>query len=198
MKEFTIAIDNREKQPLPIGEGDLNTNHTMWLGGRRQTVRITTISRKLKTGDYQLLPERGGAPAACIERKKSLNELAGNYTSKRAAFIRELARLRSEFEFPAILVEGSPLSLEKSFTSYDGQRIPGYEVRDRLLQSCQDYNIQLFLLDRNTAAARRATARWMISYLILAQTACKRRPSQTGTMSSDPVHLDIPPEGEPQ
>jgi len=77
-----IIIDTREQQP--------------WLF---VTKSANIISRKLDTGDYSI---DGWEDKFCIERKKSVSELAKNIVEDR--FERELERM-SEFLYPFILLE---------------------------------------------------------------------------------------------
>lgn len=59
------------------------------------------IDKKLDTGDYSIL---GLEDRLCIERKRSVSEIAGNITQKR--FVKEIERIKSYkykhfiFEFP--------------------------------------------------------------------------------------------------
>ncbi len=77
---FDIIIDTREKQP--------------WLFEAHKT-----ISRKLDTGDYSIC---GLEDQLCIERKKSVAELANNLTDQR--FKNELERM-SKYKFSFLILE---------------------------------------------------------------------------------------------
>ena len=81
---FNIIIDTREQQPWVFAKSDI-VDHT--------------IVRKLDTGDYTI---DGFEDLICIERKKSVAELASNIVEKR--FTDELIRM-SEFKYKFLLLE---------------------------------------------------------------------------------------------
>jgi hypothetical protein len=78
--DFTIIIDTREQQPWSF------EHHT-------------TASRKLDTGDYSI---EGLEDVVCIERKKSVSEVANNLTESR--FIDVVDRM-SKFKYAFLLLE---------------------------------------------------------------------------------------------
>lgn len=78
--DFTIIIDTREQQPWPFEH-------------------YTTASRKLDTGDYSI---EGLEDIVCIERKKSVSEVANNLTESR--FIDVVDRM-SKFKYAFLLLE---------------------------------------------------------------------------------------------
>jgi ERCC4-type nuclease len=78
--DFTIIIDTREQQPWTFEH-------------------YTTASRKLDTGDYSI---EGMEDTICIERKKSINEIANNITESR--FIDVIDRM-SKFKYAFMLLE---------------------------------------------------------------------------------------------
>jgi len=78
--DFTIIIDTREQQPWTFEH-------------------YTTASRKLDTGDYSI---EGMEDTICIERKKSINEIANNITESR--FIDVVDRM-SKFKYAFMLLE---------------------------------------------------------------------------------------------
>ena len=78
--DFTIIIDTREQQPWTFEH-------------------YTTASRKLDTGDYSI---EGMEDIVCIERKKSINEVANNITESR--FIDVVDRM-SKFKYAFMLLE---------------------------------------------------------------------------------------------
>lgn len=77
---FTIIIDTREQKPWDFPE------HTI-------------SSKKLDTGDYSI---EGLESILCIERKRSVSEIANNITESR--FKDVLSRM-SKYRFPFILLE---------------------------------------------------------------------------------------------
>ena len=78
--DFTIIIDTREQQPWSFEH-------------------YTTASRKLDTGDYSI---EGLEDIVCIERKKSVSEVANNLTESR--FIDVIDRM-SKFKYAFLLLE---------------------------------------------------------------------------------------------
>lgn len=84
-RSFTVLVDTREKQPWELSSGRV-------LG--REFI-------KLDTGDYTV---EGLEDKLCIDRKASVNELAGNVTQAR--FKRELERIK-EFPHAFIILEAS-------------------------------------------------------------------------------------------
>lgn len=84
-RSFTVLVDTREKQPWELSSSRV-------LG--REFI-------KLDTGDYTV---EGLEDKLCIDRKASVNELAGNITQAR--FKRELERIR-EFPHAFIILEAS-------------------------------------------------------------------------------------------
>lgn len=84
-RSFTVLVDTREKQPWELSSSRV-------LG--REFI-------KLDTGDYTV---EGLEDKLCIDRKASVNELAGNITQVR--FKKELERIR-EFPHAFIILEAS-------------------------------------------------------------------------------------------
>ena len=82
---FTILVDTKEKQPW------------VFLDSAVQDV----VFQHIETGDYTV---EGYEELLCIERKKSIAELAGNIHQDR--FTRELQRM-TEFPYRYIVVESS-------------------------------------------------------------------------------------------
>jgi hypothetical protein len=78
--DFTIIIDTREQQPWSFEH-------------------YTTASRKLDTGDYSI---EGLEDIVCIERKKSVSEVANNLTESR--FVDVVDRM-SRFKYAFLLLE---------------------------------------------------------------------------------------------
>jgi len=78
--DFTIIIDTREQQPWSFEH-------------------YTTASRKLDTGDYSI---EGLEDVVCIERKKSVSEVANNLTESR--FVDVVDRM-SRFKYAFLLLE---------------------------------------------------------------------------------------------
>lgn len=83
---FTIIVDTREQDPLPLAKLD----------------GIATVPGALQSGDYSI---PGFEESFAVERK-SLNDLVGSLTQDRDRFRRELHRLRG-FDVAYLLVEAS-------------------------------------------------------------------------------------------
>ncbi len=79
---MNIIIDTREQQPWQFTQANINI-----------------VSRKLDTGDYTI---EGFEDILCIERKKSVSELANNITKTR--FHNEIVRM-SKFRYPFLILE---------------------------------------------------------------------------------------------
>ena len=96
MDDFTIIIDTREQLPW---EFELHA----------------TAKKKLDTGDYSI---EGLENILCIERKRSVSEIANNITEKR--FVDVLERM-SKIQYPFMLFE---FDLEDIYTFPVGSDIP--------------------------------------------------------------------------
>jgi ERCC4-type nuclease len=94
--DFTIIIDTREQQPWSFEH-------------------YTTANRKLDTGDYSI---EGLEDVICIERKKSINEIANNITESR--FIDVVDRM-SKFKYAFMLLE---FNLEQVLNYPIGSNLP--------------------------------------------------------------------------
>ena len=81
---FEVIIDSREQQPWSFASSTIIDN---------------VIHKKLDTGDYSMA---GFEDVLCIERKKSVAELATNITDDR--FKRELERM-AQFKYKFLLLE---------------------------------------------------------------------------------------------
>ncbi len=103
---INIIVDTREKTP--------------WTFSRFQ--KIKTISRKLDTGDYSIV---GFEDTLCVERKRSVSELAQNVTQER--FDRVLERM-SEFPHSYLLFE---FTQEEVAKFPKGSKLP-WKVRRRI------------------------------------------------------------------
>jgi ERCC4-type nuclease len=93
---FTIIIDSREQQP--------------W-----EFAHQTTAVQKLDTGDYSI---EGLEDILCIERKKSVSEIANNITEKR---FKDVIDRMSKYKYPYMLLE---FDLDSILTYPVGSEIP--------------------------------------------------------------------------
>jgi hypothetical protein len=96
MDDFTVVIDTREQLPWEFG-------------------LHTTAKKKLDTGDYSI---EGLEHLLCIERKRSVSEVATNISEKR--FKNVLERM-SQIQYRFILLE---FDLEDIYTFPVGSDIP--------------------------------------------------------------------------
>lgn len=94
--DYTIIIDSREQKPWFFPE-------------------YSVATEKLDTGDYSV---KGLEDILCIERKRSISEIANNITEKR--FKDVLSRM-SKYRFPFILLE---FDLDDVFSFPIGSDIP--------------------------------------------------------------------------
>ncbi len=165
-RSLVILVDAREKRPLPIPE-----YLPVWDRGsppdspRTLTVRITVRHTTLITGDYAL---EGFERACLIERKGHLTELASNLMGPdRPRFLKALSRLRDSCEHPVLLLEGDPLTLANTLRSHNKRPPPPpFLIRDLLLSTLREYNVELMLVPTASLSARRAAGEWLVSKLI--------------------------------
>lgn len=94
--DFTIIVDTREQQPWKF---------------KYQA----TASRKLDTGDYSI---EGLENILCIERKKSVSEIANNITEKR---FKDVLNRMKEYKYPFMLFE---FDLEDIYNFPVGSNVP--------------------------------------------------------------------------
>lgn len=94
LKDMTIIVDTREKSNKHILEY-LKENH------------VPYIEEKLDSGDYSFVlpnyPELNMDKKILIERKGSLDEVAGNFTTGRKRFINEFERLHNDQKIHLVL-----------------------------------------------------------------------------------------------
>jgi ERCC4-type nuclease len=94
--DFKIIIDTREQQPWEF--------HS-----------VSTVSEKLDTGDYSV---SGLEDILCIERKKSVSEIANNITEKR---FKDVVNRMSSFKYAYLLCE---FDLQDIFQYPIGSNVP--------------------------------------------------------------------------
>lgn len=161
-KEWTIIQDTREKKPLkfPANLKVLDNNFPAHKQ-RMVTIRLHTIANKLEAGDYLL---QGYESNTIIERKGSLREIAKNCLNKkdRIRFIKSLKKLRKACDHPILMLEGTPLQMERPC-----KNVPHPEAAiDGLMRLIREYNTELILLPGTTYSHRRACANWVARLLI--------------------------------
>jgi len=161
-KEWTIIQDTRERKPLRFPTNlkvldDKKPPHKQ----RMVTVRLHTVEEKLEAGDYLL---RGYEGNTIIERKGSLREIAKNCLNEkdRVRFIKALVKLKDACKHPILMLEGTPLEMEKPCKNVPN---PACAI-DGLMRLLREYKIELILLPGKTYSHRRACANWVARLLI--------------------------------
>lgn len=160
--DLTIEVDDREKKPLrfPSTLEYLNTNHNVQ---SLSHIRVHTVSARFDAGDYRVM---GYEHAAAVERKMGLTELYTNlFTRDRDRFERALRRLSESCQHPLLVVEASPAELSKP------PRIPGIKVtptaiRDRLMDVCLEFGVQLWTVSGASTPNRRLLGEWVAAFLL--------------------------------
>lgn len=98
LNSMTIIVDTREQKNQHILD---YLEHN----------KIPYIVRKLDSGDYSFIlpdyPELNMDERVLVERKGSLSELAGNFTSGRERFAREFERLKDNQKMHLVLETGT-------------------------------------------------------------------------------------------
>lgn len=173
MKEVTVLVDRREKQPLPFPSIFVGWNPLdppSWESSHKLIVHVRT--QHLPTADYTLA---GHQQDVLIERKKDLDELRGNLVTRRGRenFEAELRRMKEHTARPLILLEGSPSSLQKTF------KANAPVVRDLLTDVLVAYDVPFVMIPTATDAQRRAAGEWVLSYLLAGAR-------HAGTHTADP------------
>lgn len=138
--KFKIIIDTREQQP--------------W-----EFERCATASRKLDTGDYSV---EGLESILCIERKKSVSEIANNITEKR--FKDVIDRMKA-YQYAFLILE---FDLEDIFRYPIGSNVPKHMwdkikispnfIIKNLLELQLLYNIKVLFCGDPSNASRMATS----------------------------------------
>ena len=125
MDNFTVIIDTREQQPWEFG-------------------LHTTAKRKLDTGDYSI---EGLEHLLCIERKKSVSEIANNITEKRFKDVLErmghMAYPFMLFEFDLDDVYNFPVGSDIPKKLWDSLKISPNYILKFLTQAQLNHNIHI-------------------------------------------------------
>ena len=161
-REWTIIQDTREKKPLkfPANLKVLDDNFPPFKQ-KMVTVRIHTVVEKLDAGDYLLQGHEG---QTIIERKGSLREIAKNCLNEkdRVRFIKALVKLKDACEHPILMLEGTPLEMERPCPNVPYPAC----ATDALMRLMKEYKIEFILLPGTTYSHRRACANWVARMLI--------------------------------
>ena len=125
---ITVIVDTREQKPWTFSKSSM----------------IETVRLKLSTGDYSI---DGLQNIFCIERKKSITELARNIIEKR--FERELQRMEKYvhkfliLEFDYSHIEMFPKGTHIPKNKYEQVKIRGPFIMKKLSEIQVDYNIHV-------------------------------------------------------
>ena len=161
-REWVILQDSREKKPLLFPEtlSFLDPTKPPWFR-RSVRVRLRVEKYPLKTGDYCLL---GHEKTALIERKGSLREVAGYCLTKDGCrrFTSQVDRLKDEAALPYLLLEGTPVDLQRP-TKYVEK--PGLAL-DSFQRILFQKGVALILLPSATTTARKAVGEWAARLMI--------------------------------
>jgi len=160
-KDVTIYVDTREQTPLqfPAYLPILDPNKPA-PDRKSTTIKVSTISTKLETGDYAL---RGYESQCLIERKGSIREVAKNCldATDRKRFIKALDRLKSACLHPYLMLEGSLLDMTQD------RNVPDWwNAIDALHRLLFERNIGLLLLPNTGLAQRKLVGEWVARLLV--------------------------------
>ena len=176
MKRYTIAVDNREKDPLIfpaclriLSPGKLPASCA------EQVVEIATISVRMLVGDYRLHRDDTGT---IIERKGSLKECASNcLTHDRKRFIKALDRLAGQCRNPIVLVEGSPSQVFGESIWLGDRKVPAGIAVDAFIRACLERHITPLFLPSTTRPQRMAVGEY-VARLLIASAVTTRIPQE--------------------
>lgn len=157
-KTITVEVDSREKFPLLFP-----ATLRVWHDGALRILAVKTKRTKLDAGDYRI----AGFPNCIVERKGSVNELAGNFLNPADAIRQANAfdRLSCACIHPVLLVEETPTSfLRQSLTSpEDVERVVSI-----LFEKVAQYGFQLIMMPKTTNPSSRRLAGAMVVQAMLA------------------------------
>lgn len=138
--DYTVIIDTREQKPWEFSD-------------------FSTTVAKLDTGDYSI---EGLEDLLCIERKRSISEIANNITEKR--FKDVLSRM-SKYRFPFILLEFDlndvfdfPIGSDIPKKLWNKIRIKPQFILKNLIEMALVYNIHVIYCGNKNNAEEYAVA----------------------------------------
>ena len=111
--------------------------------------------QKIPTGDYTI---EGFDTVVVIERKASVDEIAGNFTKKKDAWWREMKRL-SSFEYKYIICEfpfQDVIDYPKTSKANKPTRINGMILSKSINQCISNYGIEVIFCDDKVQAENKA------------------------------------------
>lgn len=136
LKVICIVIDTREKE----------INH---ITSVLNELGVCYMFEKLDSGDYSyILSEYDIPQKIIIERKNSLDEIAGNFTKNRDRFKREWDRVDISIKKHLIIED----NLNKVFTGHYRSNLHVNSFIASLLSFSAKYNIQIHYLDKKNFA----------------------------------------------
>lgn len=171
-RTLTIAVDSREKAPLPIPE----TLIAYTASGARSAFRVRTMRKTLPEADYCLVDASGEPLGLCgIERKGSLNELASCLVGPDCHRFRgengQLARLSTTFRHPVLLLELSWADLHNQPSRVN---VDPFQVRGLLLETAARFGIDIVYAGKSRGTGRRRTGE-LVASILLADSRNPRR-----------------------
>lgn len=177
-----VLVDSREKKPLPIPGmlSFLDDAHPA-TRRRRQTVRIQSETRELKTGDYVL---EGHEREVVVERKGAVSEILQNTLTKdRTRFVKALDRLASESTSPWVIMEGTPVDMVTPTRWCPDPHLACDSLQRLLLER----SIGLILVPTKNVSQRRAAGEFVARLLVNgAHTAWPSSPTPSKGSDSPP------------
>lgn len=162
-RSFTVLIDTREQNPLPLPSTLLVLNPNRLPSDQTSLgISLTHTPFTLKTGDYALA---GHETTCVIERKGSIFEVAQNCLSgDRDRFVRSLVRLRDTIKYPYLLLEGCPAHLLMRDPCQSGFQ-PNLAL-DSLIRLLSEYRVAPLFMPTGSLGNRRAMGEWVCRLLV--------------------------------
>lgn len=175
MKAFVILVDSREQAPLPFPPF-ITFLDSHYRATDRRTLRIPLVVRKATLGAADYAPLSAplaiyspgtGRPAGIVERKFSIDEVAGNTVTgdaRRANFVACLKNMRRAWGSRArLLLDGGWGALyHPSSITLDTACC----ARDALQRLELEYSVPIIPLASHTPTQRARIADWVARWLI--------------------------------
>ena len=137
LEDMIVIVDTREKK---------NEHILRYLSGEG----IKWKKEKLDSGDYSFIlpnyPELDVDKKFIIEKKNSLSEIAGNFTSGRERFAREFERLEEDQQIH-IVIEGA--TWKKVFNGSYRSQLPPKSMRASLLTFSIRYDCPIWFVGKD-------------------------------------------------
>lgn len=140
LKTLEVIVDTREKG---------NSHILKYL----ESKKVPVESRALDTGDYSAVITVDGVKMSiedevCIEKKNSIDEIAGNFTAERERFEREFLRAKAKGVKMYLFIENA--SYEKIIAhNYTSKTSPASLIASLLSWQIR-FNITVVFCDKNT------------------------------------------------